>query len=284
MWRLVFVLADTASGEYPQVPRTQAFISMNGYSSALPHWQEPVGYAQQGRDWTGTCATGTRQSPIDINEWPANPSEYAVVTQSNSTFRPITFHNLPTTPRVSFNEMFDLYWIFSGSLKQQILDFPIEQLLGLMLFQAPAEHTINGITYPLGIILGYFEPDASGSVTLAYYLYVHVKEGARNPGLDQVLNEQPLDVSYFLPPGGVLDDYYFYSGSYEAPPCSEPLDWIIPNYVVEAAPDQIAHFQDLWINDLSFSNGRGNIRAAQPLNGRTVYHFIPEDASVSFLG
>ena len=158
----------------------------------------------------------------------------------------------------------------------------------MLLFQTPAEHTINGYQYPLGVQLIYAGAVAGGMMTGGYQVYVLVREGARNPAFDQLMTQQQLDVSYFLPPGGLLDDYYFYMGSYNmpVPDCVENMPWVISNYIIEASQDQIQYFQDQFINDISFSGGVGNAREIQPLNGRTVYHFVPtqDETMDSFLG
>lgn len=40
------------------------FIVLISFVAAL----EPFNYKKLGEDWPGTCASGTRQSPININE------------------------------------------------------------------------------------------------------------------------------------------------------------------------------------------------------------------------
>ena len=274
--RACVVLLGVAMAQYTRVPDDLFTSVLNGYTDFLFDWVG-VDYNQQGRDWPGTCATGQAQSPIDINETPDDPASLQIVTVSNSSYTPILFKNGPIDVYLQNNNYFPVYWTFAGTLSQQVLDLDIQQVLAMLLFQTPAEHTLNGVRYPLGVQLIYAGAVAGGMMTGGYQVYIFIQEGARNPALDQLINEEPLDVSYFLPEGGLLDDYFFYMGSYNmpVPDCVENMPWVISNYVMEASADQIAYFQDEFINDPTFSGGLGNIRELQPLNGRTVYHFIP---------
>lgn len=267
-------LLSVATAEYTRISSSQA-IWLNGYQDSAYPWAGP-GFEKMGRDWDGLCASGLAQSPIDITEYPANPDQYQVVTASNSTFRPLVFSNSPSSLYLQDNGLFDFVWIYQGTVTQTVNEINVEEVLALIIFHAPAEHTIRGVRYPLGVLLEYSGVMPDGSITFGYQVYVVFREGRRNVALDQFINQEPMDVSFFLPPNGVLDDYYYYIGSFDipVPGCIENIPWVISNYVMEAAPEQIQHFQDLYVNDLSFSNGVGDIRAIQPLNDRVLYHFI----------
>ena len=266
-------LIATVAGQYVRFPDDQQIATINGYIDLLLDWSGP-GYEQRGRDWPGICATGRQQSPIDITPFVVSPGRYQEVTADNSTFRPIQFENEPSPVIVQYNGKFETNWLYSGTLTQQINDVSVEQILASVIFEAPAEYTLNGVRFPMGIYLAYAGALPTGAITFGYQVYVWVREGQRNLGLDQYINQQPLDVSYFLPPGGLLTDYYFYTGSFDISPCPESVPWVVSNYIIEAAPDQIAYFTAQYVTDLSFSGGNGNIRTEQPLYDRTLYHFF----------
>ena len=286
MIRLAVLLIAGGYGQYTRLADDQVGFTMNGYVDMLFPWVGP-GYDQGGSDWGGVCATGQNQSPIDIDETPDDPALFQVVTVDNSTFTPITFNSVPGSVEVFFDGYLDVYFIYSGTLRQQVNSIRVNQILGMLTFNTPAEHTINGYRYPMNVVLGYAGANANAAITFGYQVVVNVREGAANPALDQFINQQPFDTSSLLPPNGVLDDYYFYMGSFSnpEPDCLENVAWVVSNYVVEASREQIAYFEDLYINDPSFSGGAGNARAIQPQNGRTVYHFIPtpSDDLSSFL-
>ena len=276
MFHLCFLLTGFALADYSRYSIDDVYFSMNGFADRFYPWVGP-GYHNSGSDWGGTCATSRSQSPIDIVDAPHDPSHFQVVTAGNSTFNPILFKNYPAPLRIQPTGMVDMYWLYAGTLTQVTSSITLNQVLSFIMFQTPAEHPVNGHRYPLSVQLGYAGAMANGAITFGYQVVVNIQEGAANPALDQFINQQPFDASWLLPPNGVLDDYYFYLGSFNAPipDCVEGFAWVISNYVVEASRDQIAYFEDLYINDRSFSGGAGNVRAVQPLNDRTLYHVIP---------
>jgi carbonic anhydrase len=114
-------------------------------------------------------------------------------------------------------------------------------------------------------------------------LEILFKVGKPNPFLQSLIEEDgEVSIASIIPSSGVVDDYYYYSGSVDLPwpDCWEPVTWYIPNYVVEASAAQIDYWTERYVQDLSFSNGKGSARDVQPLNNRTVYHFIPSSYSV----
>ena len=66
-------------------------------------------------------------------------------------------------------------------------------------------------------------------------------------------------------------DFYHYKGSLTTPPCSEVVSWFVYKYPLEISSASIAFMEDAWVNDPEFSNGRGNYRFPQYLNGRKVF-------------
>ena len=150
----------------------------------------------------------------------------------------------------------------------------------------PSEHTYNGLRYPLElhVVYGLTQPD--GNVVPGVNFILPFREGRAHPFIEDLLEDDhtTIDLTPLFPSNGVVDDYYYYAGSVDVPwpDCWSPLVWYMPSYILEASPEQIQYFNDLYINDLSFSNGQGTIRALQPLENRPIYHFITPTAS-SFL-
>lgn len=65
--------------------------------------------------------------------------------------------------------------------------------------------------------------------------------------------------------------FYYYDGSLTTPPCTESAHFIIMNEIQYLTFADMDQFQRFWGGNRRFANGRGNNRAVQPLNGRTVY-------------
>ena len=144
---------------------------------------------------------------------------------------------------------------------------------------------MDGVRYPLELHVA-FPPSNNSTDLQAVIVGFFFQEGQANPVLQAMIDLRSVDLSLLLPPGGVIDDYIAYIGSRGAPlpDCVEPQLYLFPNYILEASPEQVAYWTDRYVTDLSFSNGRGDVRDIQPLNGRTISHIVPEANSViSFL-
>lgn len=240
----------------------------------------PFSFAQEGRNWTGECASGTRQSPIDLINTPDIP--VTVVTDTSLAFT-------INTTRQAFQVYEDfgmLLYLGQATIQGRFNATVFDGSLFQFHVHAPADHEIDGMKYPLELHLAFTPTDSSDLQALLVGFFF--REGQTNSLLQAIIDMQDFDLNVLLPSDGVIDDYIYYIGSRGAPlpDCVEPQLYLFPNYILEAAPDQIAYFDDRYINDLGFSNGNGDIREIQPLNGRTIYHVQAdaEQSSASFLG
>lgn len=66
-------------------------------------------------------------------------------------------------------------------------------------------------------------------------------------------------------------DFYHYKGSLTTPHCNEIVSWFVYKYPLDVSAETIKIFEAKWIENKTFSNGFGNGRPVQPLNGRPVY-------------
>ena len=76
-------------------------------------------------------------------------------------------------------------------------------------------------------------------------------------------------------------DFYHYKGSLTTPPCSESVSWFVYKHPLEISSESIDFLEDAWINDWKFSNGKGNFRSGQYLNGRKVFE-VTADVEFEF--
>jgi len=239
----------------------------------------PFYFSEGGRNWTGECATGTRQSPIDLVNTIDRP--VTLVTDSSLAF-------ILTTSSHAF-QVYEHYGLLlyqgQASLEGLYNGTEFEGSLFQFHVHAPADHLVDGVRYPLELHVA-FPPSNNSTDLQAVIVGFFFQEGQANPVLQAMIDLRSVDLSLLLPPGGVIDDYIAYIGSRGAPlpDCVEPQLYIFPNYILEASPEQVAYWTDRYVTDLSFSNGRGDVRDIQPLNGRTISHIVPEANSViSFL-
>lgn len=258
-------------------------VSKNGLIDPEANYAS-FNFAEEGRDWTGLCATYRYQTPIDISDTYSN---LQIVTAENSTFREYR----AITPPMPRSELFVqteagllIYWLSFTTIQQEVFGRIQTQSLLEVHYMVPAEHTFNGLRYPLELHLVYALSLPDERIVAGVNFILLFREGRTDPFLDDLLNANntTVDVSPLFPPGGVVDDYYYYTGDLNLPwpDCWGPFVWVMPNYILEASPEQIQYFNDLYINDLSFSNGRGMIRALQAANGRPVYHYVtPRDST-----
>jgi carbonic anhydrase len=133
-------------------------------------------------------------------------------------------------------------------------------------FHTPGGDRIAGQEFPMAAHLLHKSP--SGQLLAVVVLF---KLGAENPTLAALWPQIPAqaDGDHVVPGATVNarqllpDDraYYRYEGSLTASPCTEGVTWLVLKQPMELSAEQLkfwhAHFAD-------------NIRAPQPLRGRTV--------------
>ena len=68
------------------------------------------------------------------------------------------------------------------------------------------------------------------------------------------------------------DIFYHYMGSLTTPPCTEEVSWWVLPKPLHISQEQMDVINAQWKNNNTFAGGKGNNRAVQPLNGRTIYY------------
>jgi len=194
---------------------------------------------------------GLLQSPVNILSDETEPGKHQIKFGEADEVEEVA--NLGTTVELSFGR--GITTEFDGK---------VYELLQLH-FHTPAEHLIDGITYPMEMHLVHRGP-ALGAFDPPVYLVISllVQMGAANRFFGEFLNVVPTETGevaklhdVFLHdafrPGFDLENvhYYHYRGSLTTPPYTESVDWLVAKDVIEAAPAQIQR-----INVLEGDNAR----------------------------
>jgi carbonic anhydrase len=223
-------------------------------------WKTPWTYEEADR-WSALdplyaeCNSGKAQSPIDIHN-AQQKSLPAIRFQFRGS--PIRYViNNRYTIRVNYQDPPGSGdFLFIGEDRYQLTQFH---------FHHPSEERVAGKAREMEVHL-MFEGGNGEVVGVA----VFIKRGTQNQTMQEIWKHMPrlegqeaaggIDVN----PAGFLPQnfgYYAYTGSQTAPPCTEPVFWIVLKTPIEASAAQIRSFAKLFPHDA---------RPIQPLNGRTV--------------
>ena len=204
-----------------------------------------------------TCATGKRQSPINL--------EVAEVEKGG--LKPIPFsykagpadvlhngHTLQINPANSSTARFD----------------GLEYRLVNVHFHTPSEEKINSM---LSHMSAHFFHRA-GDLKLAVVAVVF-KLGKENPTLKAMFDNMPdkegktFALKSFNPAELIPTDptYFFYMGSLTEPPCTEDVKWYVMKTPMEISFAQLDAFKKLFPT---------NARYTQAANGRRIQMLVPE--------
>ena len=198
----------------------------------------------------GICATGKRQSPIDIREG------------IRVDLEPIQFDYRPTMFRIVDNGHTIQVSVGEGSSitvmgrTYQLLQFH---------FHRPSEERVNGKAFEMVIHL--VHRDAEGKLAV---IAVLLDKGLENPLIQTLWNHMPLEVDQDVTPSVAIDlnallpenrAYYTYMGSLTTPPCTEDVLWMVFKQPMPVSAEQVGIFSRLY---------RNNARPIQPSNNRLV--------------
>jgi carbonic anhydrase len=226
--------------------------------AVVEHREIPWSYEGEGgpaswgrlRSDYGLCATGKRQSPIDIREGIRVDLE-----PIRFDYRPTQFRIVDTGHTIQVN-------VGEGSTMSvmgrayRLTEFH---------FHRPAEERVNGKAFDM--VIHFSHRDDQGKLAM---IAVLLEKGAEHPLIQTLWNNMPLEVNQEVAPAEILDlnkllpedrSYYTYMGSLTMPPCTEDVLWMVFKQPVKVSEDQIAIFSRLY---------RNNARPVQPANGRLV--------------
>lgn len=219
-----------------------------------PHWSyqgegAPEHWADLSPEFA-LCATGQRQSPIDIHGGVAVDLEPIAFD-----YRPSGFAVLDNGHTVQVNVGSGNRITISGK-RYDLLQFH---------FHRPSEERIDGRQFDMVAHLVHKSDEGRLAVVA-----VLLQEGSAQPLIQQVWNALPLEQGVAQPAPGSINlthllpedrRYFTYMGSLTTPPCSEGVLWLVLKQPVTLTAAQIGVFSHLYPM---------NARPVQPQSGRLI--------------
>ena len=207
--------------------------------TTAPHWtyDGEVGPAGLGPAQArfGKCASGTRQSPIDIRDGIAVDLE------------PVQFDYQPSGFRVLDNGHTVQVNVAPGnSIEVMGRRFELLQFH----FHRPSEERIDG--HQFDMVAHLVHKDAEGRLAVVAVL---LERGSAHPLVQSVWNNLPLEKGEEVPARAPIDlnqllpadrRYFTYMGSLTTPPCSEGVLWMVMQQPVPMSAEQIDVFARLY--------------------------------------
>jgi carbonic anhydrase len=207
--------------------------------SAAAHEPQPTGAL-----YAAAEANGQRQSPINIVTGEAKPGQHTLSVSFHSSREHVT--NTGHTVKVNYDP--------GSSIELDGKSYDLQQFH----FHTPAEHQLDGVTYPLELHMVHGQRGVEGQYAVIGVLF---KQGAADELLAKLVAAAPtqagatkddtaveLDVKSLFSPS---DGYFHYEGSLTTPPYAETVTWIVSKRVLEASGAQISA-----INQLEGDNAR----------------------------
>ncbi len=196
------------------------------------------------------CATGTRQSPIDIRGGIAVDLE-----PIRFDYRPSGFSVIDNGHTVQVNVEPGNSITVTGR-RYELVQFH---------FHRPSEERINGRQFDMVAHLVHKDPDGRLAVVA-----VLLDRGSAQPLVQAVWNNLPLEKGDEVRAGTQIDlakllpedrRYYTYMGSLTTPPCSEGVLWMVMKQPVPISSEQVSIFSRLYPM---------NARPIQQADGRLI--------------
>jgi carbonic anhydrase len=251
-----YIRAKAAQLSGSELPATES-PPHYALQSDPPHWSYegktgPQAWAEINPDF-GTCSTGDRQSPINIDESMTlkGPAET------------LQFHYQPSNGTVVNNgHTIQVDVQGDNALTVRGTEFKLLQFH----FHHPSEERVN--SRGSAMVAHLVHKSATGQLAVVAVL---LDPGEINPLINKVWTHMPLEKgdSVRMPVNLVnLNEllptdqrYYQFMGSLTTPPCTEGVLWMVLKQATPVAREQIKLFSQLFPN---------NARPVQPANGRAV--------------
>jgi carbonic anhydrase len=196
------------------------------------------------------CASGKRQSPIDIRDGIALDLDPLVFD-----YKPSSFGVIDNGHTVQVNVAPGNTIEVTGK-RYELVQFH---------FHRPSEERING--KPFDMVAHLVHRNVEGKLAVVAVL---LERGSAQSVVQTVWNNLPLEKGDEVTAKGALDlsallptdrRYYTYMGSLTTPPCSEGVQWVVMRQPVTMSPEQLELFARIYPM---------NARPVQQASGRRI--------------
>jgi len=182
-----------------------------------------------------TCASGRRQSPIDIRDGIPVDLEPIQFTYKPASFRVVdSGRNLQVT-------------VYGGGISLLGKNYELIRVQ----FHRPSEFTVDGKTFDMDAQLVHKSLDGKLAI-----VSVLLEKGTENPVVQMALNNLPLEKDgEVVPPTQNIDiarllpdnrRYFTFMGSLTTPPCTEDVLWLVLKQPQQISPEQLTIFKRLY--------------------------------------
>ena len=205
------------------------------------------------------CATGKRQSPIDLATRIPFPVEAKDLPNLAFKYGTTRLHLVNNGHTVQAD-------VDKGSTVE--IDGAVWTLLQFH-FHTPSEHSLDGLHYPMEVHLVHAGPDGKPGLVVGVFLV----QGGETPALAPIFASLPkekgarrddaavtIDLTRLLPEDRT---YLAYEGSLTTPPCTEGIRWYVLRSPMGITGEQLGAF-------VSLPHMTPTNRPVQPLAGRKV--------------
>jgi len=246
-------------------------------------------YRSQGGDWGGICATGKKQSPINVVRNETIKTKFTPFSFTNYE-QEISLKISNTKRSLKFSAPDDYLPIYvQGGGLQGTYQFLQGHMHWSPEDNSGSEHTIDGKAYPMELHLVHYNTKygktASEAIASNEYnalavlsIMFDVKEREDNKELQPLFDSiskitksgETTKTEKIKPSALILDDRYFfrYNGSLTTPGCNEIVVWTlfkVPLMISQKQFDEV-----LKTTNSKMEKNSDNYRSVQNLNGRTV--------------
>lgn len=262
-----------------------------------------ISYANYGLDWTGVCATGTSQSPINLDQMLSRVDTDLGKFTFNNYNQPNKYGNIVNTGTTIQVGMADLSVTMSGggldgtgfTLAQFHLHWGLDSTSG-------SEHTIDNKMYPMEIhfvhyktslgdltaaagipnglaVLGFmFELSGSDNSDLDFFID-RVKNVSLKDSFGVALETEPAVQNIFR--GVDTEKFFRYSGSLTTPTCNEVVQWTVFKDPIKISEAQMTKIRKSYQDTTGTKIIGFNYRPIQSQGTRIVKMSFQPDVSAS---
>ncbi|CAI5960436.1 unnamed protein product [Closterium sp. NIES-64] len=235
----------------------------------------PFSYDKSGTDWTGACASGERQSPINI------VMDEAVLGASKELFH------------LNYSKAASVAVLNKGSTIQVVPAATESHLLHLssgtysllqMHVHAMSEHTVNGLFAPMEAHFVHVHVDDPKKLAVVGVMLRLHRDDANSTWITQWLDRAPaanganvtvpVSADFWTAMLAPSMGFWTYPGSLTTPECDEIVQWHVLRKSQSLSVAQTIQFMNMMA--VTNNGERTDNRVPQPINGRIVYFYYPE--------